>query len=215
MTPLPVPPLLLITDRQQARRPLAEVVAAACEGGVRWISVREKDLPDADQIALCRDLAAATEGYGARICLHGRAELAQAAGCAGVHLAAGQSPDAARARLGAGPLIGQSIHDVAEAAAADPEQVDYVIAGPAFETASKPGYGPALRGEGLASLKAVCRVPLVALGGIDRHTLGECRRAGVDGVAVMGGVMRAADPAEEIRALLQAWTAAEAGVTRD
>jgi thiamine-phosphate pyrophosphorylase len=33
--PLPVPPVLLITDRRQARRPLAEVVAAALDGGCR------------------------------------------------------------------------------------------------------------------------------------------------------------------------------------
>ena len=38
---LPQPPLLLITDRRQARRPLIEVVAHAIRAGCRWISVRE------------------------------------------------------------------------------------------------------------------------------------------------------------------------------
>jgi thiamine-phosphate pyrophosphorylase len=40
---LPDPPLLLITDRRQARHPLAEVVTAALKAGCRWVSVREKD----------------------------------------------------------------------------------------------------------------------------------------------------------------------------
>ena len=42
---LPDPPLLLVTDRAQARRALAEVVAAVFAGGCRWVSLREKDLP--------------------------------------------------------------------------------------------------------------------------------------------------------------------------
>lgn len=215
MTPLPVPSLLLITDRRQAKRPLAEVVAAACEGGLRWISVREKDLSPDAQVALCRDLGAIARRFGARLSLHGNAGVAGKAGCDGVHLAAGLSAQEARDRLGPSALIGQSIHDAAEAAAADPALLDYVIAGPAFETASKPGYGPALRGDGLARLKAISRVPLLALGGIDLQTLAECRHAGVDGVAVMGGVMRAHDPREEARALVEAWRAAGVGLTRD
>ena len=44
--PLPAPPLLIITDRRQATRPLDEVLAAAFDAGCRWASLREKDLPD-------------------------------------------------------------------------------------------------------------------------------------------------------------------------
>src|SRR5579862_4562087 len=46
---LPDPALLVVTDRRQARRPLAEVVGAALTAGCRWISLREKDLPDDEQ----------------------------------------------------------------------------------------------------------------------------------------------------------------------
>ena len=42
---LPVPPLLVISDRHQARRPLEEVAEAVFAGGCRWFSLREKDLP--------------------------------------------------------------------------------------------------------------------------------------------------------------------------
>lgn len=213
MPRLPSPSVLLISDRAQARGTLAEVVHAACRGGVRWISVREKDLDPHDQIALAGAVRRAAASFGVRVTLHGTAQLARDAGCDGVHLPAGAAAEEARALLGPDALIGQSIHGAAEAEAADPALVDYVIAGPAFETASKPGYGPALRGDGLARLKAICRVPLIALGGIDRGSLGECRAAGVDGVAVMGGVMRAPDPEVEARALVAAWTG-EPGLTR-
>ena len=42
---LPSPPLLVISDRSQAKRPLVEIAAAAFRGGCRWFSLREKDLP--------------------------------------------------------------------------------------------------------------------------------------------------------------------------
>ena len=42
---LPSPPLLVISDRSQAKRPLPELAAAAFRGGCRWFSLREKDLP--------------------------------------------------------------------------------------------------------------------------------------------------------------------------
>ena len=46
---VPDPPLLVITDRRQARAPLADVVAAALAAGCRWVSMREKDLSVEDQ----------------------------------------------------------------------------------------------------------------------------------------------------------------------
>ena len=49
---LPVPPLLVISDRRQARRPLEELAEAAFAGGCRWFSLREKDLPPAERRAL-------------------------------------------------------------------------------------------------------------------------------------------------------------------
>ncbi|WP_205666106.1 thiamine phosphate synthase [Aquabacter cavernae] len=202
---LPAPPVLLITDRTQARAPLAEVAASAFAGGLRWLSVREKDLSEAEQMALVAQMKAQATRFQARVLLHGTPALALAAEADGVHLAAGTDAGSARALLGAKALIGQSVHTLAEAAAVDPALVDYVVAGPAFETASKPGYGPALGEAGLAALVGACRVPLLALGGIDRATIAPCRRAGVAGVAVMGGIMRAPDPRAEAEALVAAW----------
>jgi thiamine-phosphate pyrophosphorylase len=80
--------------------------------------------------------------------------------------------------------------------------VDYAIAGPAFETPSKPGYGPEIGRKGLHEIAAAARVPLLAIGGINSARIGEVVAAGCAGIAVMGGVMRAADPAIEVRALM-------------
>lgn len=201
---LPHPPLLLITDRHQARCDLGGLLEAAFGAGLRWASVREKDLPASEQVALVRRLLPLAHAHGARLTLHGDAALAREAGADGVHLPAGADVGTARALMGAEALIGLSVHSISEAAAA-PHAASYLVAGPAFETASKPGYGPALEPEGLAQLAHATSLPLLALGGLDRHTLALCRRSGIAGGAVMGGVMRADDPAAEVTALLAAW----------
>src|SRR5262245_6048095 len=131
---LPEPPLLIVTDRHQARVPLAEVAGAALAAGCRWISLREKDLPDDEQRELVLTLLPAVRRHGARLTLHGAAALARSCAADGVHLPAGSDPAAARKLMGPGKLVGVSIHTVTEAEAIDPRLVDYAIAGPAFET---------------------------------------------------------------------------------
>jgi len=199
---LPHPPLLLVTDRRQARKPLVEVVGAALAAGCRWISVREKDLPEDDQIGLVRILLPVARRNGARLTLHGDAALAKAAGADGVHVSAHGDATASRKLLGPDKLIGVSIHTATEAAAVDPAIADYAIAGPAYETASKPGYGPEIGRKGLADLAKSARVPLVAIGGLNAMRAAEVLAAGVSGIAVMGSIMRAADPGQEMKALL-------------
>jgi thiamine-phosphate pyrophosphorylase len=199
---LPEPPLLLVTDRHQARRPLVEVVAAALTAGCRWVSLREKDLPEDEQITLARMLAPIAWRNGARLTVHGEAALAKAANTDGVHLPSGSDPEAARKLLGPGKLIGVSIHTVTEAEAIDAATVDYAIAGPAFETASKPSYGPEIGRKGLGEIAVAARVPIVAIGGLNATRAAEVLAAGPKGIAVMGSVMRAADPDREVRALL-------------
>ncbi len=201
---LPDPPLLLVTDRSQARRPLPAIVAAGLDAGCRWLSQREKDLPEDEQTVLARRLLPMTRAVGARLLLHGDAALARLAGTDGVHLPAGADPAAARALLGAQKLIGVSIHTVTEAEAIDPRCVDYALAGPAFETPSKPGYGPEIGRKGLADIVQAAPVPVLAIGGINAARVGELVAAGAAGVAVMGAVMRAADPGQEIRGLIAA-----------
>jgi thiamine-phosphate pyrophosphorylase len=203
--------LLLVTDRRQARRPLPDIVRLALEAGCRWISVREKDLPEDEQISCLRMLMPMARRHGARLMLHGTASLAAACNADGVHLPSGSDPHAARATLGAAKLVGVSIHTVTEAEQIDPDAVDYALAGPAYETPSKPGYGPEIGRIGLAAIAGAARVPILAIGGLNAMRAAEVMAAGAVGIAVMGGVMRAPDPGQETRALI----ASVSGARRD
>jgi thiamine-phosphate pyrophosphorylase len=201
---LPKPPLLVVTDRAQAQRPLADVVQTALAAGCRWISLREKDLPAPDQLVLAKRLLPIARQFGARLTVHGDAETARACNADGVHLPAGGDPRAARALLGPDKLVGLSIHTAREANAIDPAVVDYAIAGPAYPSNSKPGYGPALELAGLQSLIGATTVPVIAIGGIEPATVADVFRSGAAGIAVMGSVMRAADAGAAVTALLRA-----------
>lgn len=203
--PLPSPPLLLITDRAQARLPLPALLDAAFAGGLRWASLREKDLDPAARRDLLAALLPVARRHGAVLTVH--ADLDAARLCDGLHLPEGGDVATARAALGPAALVGVSCHDRAGVARAAAAGADYVTLGPVRLTASKPGYGPAL-GFGPLRDAASLGVPVLALGGVDAGCAGDCRAAGAAGLAVMGGPMRAADPAAEARALVSAWAAA-------
>ena len=204
---LPSPPLLLITDRHQARGDICDIAEAAFSAGCRWLSLREKDLPQSQQAALLRKLLDRAQQFQAKVTLHGDPALARQARADGVHLSAGGDAAAARHVLAQGALIGLSVHSVQEARSVDSKRVDYVIAGPVFETQSKPGYGPVLGPEGLALIVAACPVPVVAIGGIKPENVSDCLLAGAAGIAVIGGVMRSENPAEVVAQLIGALTA--------
>ena len=200
---LPAPSLLVISDRQQARRPLEEIAEAVFAGGCRWFSLREKDLPPQQRRALLGALVVLGHRFGAVVTAHEDIEAVAAVGADGVHLPSGGNPEAARARL-PGALIGASAHSADEAAVLLRSGADYVTASPVFLTASKPGYGPALGLEGLARIVARAPGPVVALGGITADNAALCLSAGVRGIAVMGEIMRSADPQATVEGILRA-----------
>ncbi len=200
-----LPPLLVVTDRHGAVRPLAETVRAVAAGGARVVWLRDRDLDREARRTLALDCLGVLAPLGGRLVVGGDIGLARETGAHGVHLgggAGGADIADARAALGPDALVGVSTHSPTEVAGAAQAGADYATLSPIFPTASKPGYGPAL---GLAALEA-CRalpIPVFALGGIGAAEAPACLGAGAAGIAVMGGLMRAADPEAETRALLQ------------
>jgi thiamine-phosphate pyrophosphorylase len=200
---LPDPPLLVISDRSQARRPLIEIAEAAFRGGCRWFSLREKDLPPAERRDLLRALVVLGHRFGATVTVHEDIAAAVAAGTDGVHLPGGSDPATGRRQLLQG-LIGVSTHSPEEAAAQLAAGADYVTLSRIFLSASKPGYGPAVGLDALAAAARLSSGPIIALGGIDAANVAASLAAGARGIAVMGEVMRAADPEATVRGLLAA-----------
>lgn len=192
-----LPRLLVLTDRTQTGgRPLLEVLRAAADGGARAVLVREKDLSGVERDALVEALRPYVEVLLVAAGPTGRPALDRVDG---VHLAARDPLPTCRPRL-----LGRSCHDADELRRAGLEGCDYVTVSPVFPSPSKPGYGPPVTLAGLRALAGGSTVPVFALGGVTAERAAACVDAGAHGVAVMGAVMRAPDPAGVVAALVEA-----------
>jgi thiamine-phosphate diphosphorylase len=200
----PLPRLVVLTDRAAAHRrgrTLAETVREAVTGGCRAVLLREKDLPREDRRRLLDELRAAVEPAAGRVGVASDVRLAALAGAEWVHLASRDpTPPGPRPTI-----LGRSCHDVTEVAAAHRDGCDYVFVSPVAASASKPGYGPAIDRHELAEACHVAvPVPVWALGGVTQANASMWCAAGATGVAVMGAIMAADDPAAATAALVQA-----------
>jgi thiamine-phosphate pyrophosphorylase len=205
---LPDPPVLLVSDRKLAVRPLPQVLAEAVAGGCRWIMLREKDLSEEDLEQLLKQVLSALAGKEVCIMVNTATALAKRFSLAGVHLPADQSLQAARESLGGAFLLGQSTHSLAAVQAAARQGADYVTLSPIFPSISKDDRRKPLGLEGLAATVAAASLPVVALGGITKDNAASCRRAGAAGIAVLGSVMGHPQPGAAMAELIEARIAA-------
>ncbi|GAB7040630.1 MULTISPECIES: thiamine phosphate synthase [Catenuloplanes] len=185
--------VIVVTDRAQASHGLTATIRAAVDGGARCVLLREKDLPAATRRGLADELRAILAPAGGRLIVAGPDPL----GGDAVHLSAA---DPVAPSL---PLVGRSCHNEAELARLTTE--DYVTISPVFRTRSKPGYDRELGLSGLRALLGRTVATVFALGGIETGAAARaCVSAGAAGVAVMGAVMRAPDPAALVAELVTA-----------
>lgn len=197
--------LYLVTDRQQtADRPLEAVVAAAAQGGIGAVQLREKDLTARELYALGARLQEALAPYDVPLLINDRLDVALALDAAGVQLA-GHSLSTAQARRILGPhrLIGVSTHQVQEARQAAVEGADFVVFGPVFATPSKLAYGPPQGLQLLASVTRQVPIPVFAIGGIDGANLAQVLAVGAHGAAFIRAVLAADDPCAAAHQLAQ------------
>ncbi len=214
------PCLMLVSDRSLCAGldGLVAAVEAAVTGGVDAVQLREKDMPSEELLPLARRLRQATEGRAravptgrqALLLVNGPLAVALAAEADGVHLPE-DAPPVHRPREGF--LVGRSVHSLKAARRAEAEGVDYLIAGPVYESRSHPGWEPA----GLALIEEITgsvRVHVLAIGGVTAERVDEVVRAGASGVAVISAILAQRDrqaATTEIRhALDAAWVAAGA-----
>jgi thiamine-phosphate pyrophosphorylase len=189
--------LCLVTDRTQTGgRDLLTVVRECLAAGLRAVQLREKDLGAGELARLGRALRTATAEHGATLIINDRADVALAVGADGVQRTTTSLTVADLLAIADKRLrVGASVHALAEAVAAADAGADWVVFGPIYDTPSKRAYGPA---QGLRALEQVTRavtVPVIAIGGITPERVGEVRRAGAHGVAVISAILGAASPA--------------------
>ena len=206
-----MPRLLLLASPSRSHLPLPDLAREAVAGGADALLVRAPDLAPEALRALAEPLATVLAG-GAALLVSREVGVARALGC-GVQLPErGGSAVAAREVLGPGALVGRSVHSANAAADAASDGADYLLAGHCFPTASHPGQPP-IGPDGLRAIAVAARSPVLAIGGIDAGNAAAAIRAGAAGVAVLGAIGEAADPARAAAAIRAAVDAALRGAS--
>jgi thiamine-phosphate pyrophosphorylase len=201
-----------IVDPEHAGgRTLADLARQCAEGGATLIQLRDKRSETRALIDAARAIKKALAPFGVPFVINDRVDVALAAGADGVHV--GQDDMAvedARRLLGPDAIIGLSVKNVSEAAAAPIALIDYVGSGGVYATLSKQQKNPPIGPEGLARIIAVLRrraresgkeLPVCGIAGIDAGNAAPVIAAGADGVAVISALSLAPDPAAAARAL--------------
>jgi thiamine-phosphate pyrophosphorylase len=199
MMALPWPPLMVITNRHMTPD-LAATIGAALKGGARWVLLREKDMAPPARLDLARRLKAEAERHSALLGINSDMAAARTLGMPLLHLPITELHQMAQAN---GFLVGASVHDMDEAERATAAGANYLLLAPIFATESKRPHRPPIGLANLHAIAAAVRIPVIALGGMSPPRAADCLRAGAAGIAVMGAIMRAADPAMVTAAFLK------------
>jgi thiamine-phosphate diphosphorylase len=193
--------LVAITDNvRDGQTGLIERACEAWHGGATCIQLRLKDVSARDLVTLARELVRAV---GIPVIVNDRADVAIAAGAAGVHLGIHDVPvKAARSIAPHGFIIGVSVGSNDEIANA--KGADYAGIGPVFATGSKLDAGGAIGAAEFGRLAVATGLPAVGIGGITAANARQVIDAGGVGVAAIASILGANDPRSAASAFVSA-----------
>jgi 8-oxo-dGTP diphosphatase len=175
-----LPRALCITAPDVTVPQLATAIATERPG---MVVLRAPGLDGADYLTMAKEAVALCEAHGTALLLHGNAGLAASLpGVAGVHLPWLQAKELSERPLPGDLWLGVSCHDRAQIEQAEAIGADYVTLGPVTETPTHPGAG-LLGWEAFAALASRARLPVFALGGMNRSRLSRAMAAGAQGIA--------------------------------
>lgn len=188
--------LYLVTDQSLTRgRLLADVVAAAVQGGVSCVQLREKHLATREFLAQALMLKELLAPHHVPLVINDRIDIALACGAEGVHLGQSDLPlEEARKLLPSDVFIGWSVESMDDVVRSATLPVDYLGVSPIFATPTKTDTRNVWGLEGLAVVRGATRLPLVAIGGIHAGNAREVLRAGANSLAVVSALCGADDP---------------------
>lgn len=183
---------------------------AALEGGCRWIQLRMKGAEEQLVESMARRILPECRRAGAALIIDDSVEAAVRAGADGVHLGKNDMPvDEARRIAGDDFIIGGTANTFEDICRLADQGADYIGCGPFRFTTTKKNLAAILGLEGYRRLtgqmaeKGIA-LPIVAIGGITYSDIPQIMAAGVTGIALSGGILRAEDPVAEMRRVAEA-----------
>ncbi len=158
-------------------------VERALGAGVDFVQLRRRNRPVREMEALAARLVALSPRARERVLVNGRLDVALSSGACGVHLPADGLPVAAvRRAVAMSFVVSRSTHTREEVERAFGEGASFVVFGPIYPTASKPGH-PGLGLEALEEVVATIPIPVFALGGVTPDRVRQIAETGAQGIA--------------------------------
>ena len=194
--------LYAVTDRSWLRgQTLYEQVEQALIGGATLVQLREKELDEETFLREAVELAKLCHRYGVPLLINDNVEIARRSGADGVHVGQDDMNAASvRGILGSEMIVGVTAKTVEQAIRAQEAGADYLGSGAVFGSSTKLNARPMTK-ERLKSICNAVSIPVVAIGGINRHNILDLAGADISGVAVVSGIFAAEDIEAECRHL--------------
>jgi thiamine-phosphate pyrophosphorylase len=191
---------------------LESLLRAALTGGADIVQLREKELGRAEIERAAGTFRRIADTFSALFILNDDPELAHHCDADGVHVGQDDvSAEQAREVLGPDAIVGLSTHSKEQLAASAERPVDYVSAGPIWETPTKEGR-PGVGLELISHAAENAPHPFFAIGGIDTSNAQQVIEAGAERLCVVRAIRDAADPEAAATELRQAFAAGGKGV---
>lgn len=189
----------LVTDSGLSKKGTLSDVREAVEAGCRIVQYREKDKSTKNMVEEASEIK--------RICsdraifmVNDRIDIALAVDADGVHIGQEDMPiETARKLLGEDKIIGLTVHNMDEAILAEKAGADYVGLGSIFNTTTKKDAGNGIGPLKIREVKDAIKIPVVAIGGINKENCKSVVQNGADSLVAISAVVCSDDVKKETK----------------
>ncbi|WP_082232337.1 thiamine phosphate synthase [Halobacillus massiliensis] len=187
----------LIMGSQNCERPPEEILQDAIDGGITAFQFREKgpgSLSGHKKLELGQRLRELCRNHDILFIVNDDMELVEPLEADGIHVGQDDQPAEELRRLYPDKIIGLSISNEEELKRSPVDVIDYLGAGPVYQTSTKVDAKEAVGVEWIQRVKSLYpNVPLVGIGGITQDNAKDVIRAGAEGVSFITAVTMAPD----------------------
>ena len=185
---------------------IEKCVEQAILGGCTVVQLREKIALSREFYQTALRVREVTTNLGVPLIINDRADIALAVDADGVHIGQDDLPyEAARRIVGQNKIVGVSANNLTEAITAADIGVDYIGVGAMFATGTKSDANLISIDE-LRRIRRAIKIPMVAIGGINKNNVSLLKDEGIDGIAVVSAIIAEQDTAgaaRELKSLFQ------------
>lgn len=180
--------IYFVTNRHLNKRSYYRIIEEACQSGVDYLILREKNLNYKEYSEIPEKVKLITDKYKVPLIVNGNIEVCRRLEAYGYHCGY-------REFMELGKLYsyqGVSVHSIEEAIEASQAGANYILVGHIYKTKSKEGLEP--RGlDFLDKIRKAVSTKVVAIGGINHKNINEVRSLKIHGIALMSYIMESSN----------------------